>query len=62
MSAYKDFLIGVEELIYEAMEQGADTPEAVYSYVKQHEPRVDLFTVENIIADHNRGEYYSYYS
>jgi hypothetical protein len=62
MSAYKDFLIGVEELIYEAMEQGADTVEAVHSYVKKHEPRVDIFTVENIIADHNRGEYYQYYS
>jgi len=60
MSAYKDFLIGVEELIYEAMERGAKTPAEVYAYVKTYEPHADIFLIENIIADHNRGEYYSY--
>ena len=60
MSAYKDFLIGVEELIYEAMERGASTPQEVYSYVKIYEHHADLYLIENIIADHNRGDYYSY--
>lgn len=62
MSAYKDFLIGVEELIYEALERGASNAETVYAYVHMYEPRVDRYTVENILADHNRGEYYEYYS
>lgn len=60
MSAYKDFLIGVEELIYEAMERGASTPQEVYSYVKIYEPHADIYLIENIIADHNRGDYYDY--
>ena len=62
MSAYKDFIIGVEELIYEALERGASNAEMVYAYVYLHEPRVDLYTVENILADHNRGEYYEYFT
>lgn len=60
MSAYKDFLIGVEELIYEAMERGASNTDTVFAYVSMHEPRADRYLVENIIADHNRGDYYSY--
>lgn len=62
MSAYKDFIIGVEELIYEALERGASNAEMVYAYVHMHEPRADFILVENILADHNRGEYYEYFT
>lgn len=62
MSAYKDFLIGVEELIYEAMERGAYTAPEIYAYVKIYEPHADIYLIENILADHNRGEYCNYSS
>lgn len=49
MGAYKDLLIGVEELIYSALEKGFTDTDGVYAYVYMYEPRVDRFTVESIL-------------
>lgn len=53
MSAYKDFLIGVEELVFECLERGMDNPDKVYSYVKRHEPRVDRQTIKDIVESYH---------
>jgi hypothetical protein len=49
MSAYKDFLIGVEELVYTAMEKGFTDTDGIYAYVYMYEPRVDMFTVKAVL-------------
>jgi hypothetical protein len=49
MGAMKDFLIGVEELVYTAMEKGFTDTDGVYAYVYMYEPRVDKRTVEAIL-------------
>jgi len=49
MARIKDFLIGVEELVYEAMEFGFTDTEGVYAYVYMYEPRVDKHTIEAIL-------------
>ena len=36
MGAYKDFLIGVEELVWSALEKGMTDEENIYSYVYMH--------------------------
>lgn len=51
MGAYKDFLIGVEELIYTAMEKGFNDTDGIYAYVYMYEPRADRQTVRNILDD-----------
>lgn len=51
MSAYKDFLLGVEELIYTALEKGATDVDSVYAYVYMYEPRADRETVQAILDD-----------
>lgn len=53
MSRYKDFLIGLEELIYEAMELGFTDLDGIYAYVYMKEPLADRVTVENILSAHN---------
>ena len=49
MSAYKDFLLGVEELVYTAMEKGFTDTDGIYAYVYMYEPRVDMFTVKAVL-------------
>ena len=49
MGAYKDFLIGVEELVYTAMEKGFTDTDGIYAYVYMYEPRVDMFTVKAVL-------------
>lgn len=51
MSAYKDFLIGVEELIYTAMEKGFTDVDGIYAYVYMYEPKADRQTVQYILDD-----------
>lgn len=51
MSAYKDFLLGVEELVYTALENGAANVDSVYAYVYMYEPRADRQTVQYILDD-----------
>ena len=54
MGAMKDFLIGVEELVYTAMEKGATDLDGIYAYVYMYEPRVDSDTVEAILDELHR--------
>lgn len=51
MAKVKDFLIGVEELIWTALERGATNLDSVYAYVYMYEPRVDRATVEAILDE-----------
>ena len=51
MGAYKDFLIGLEELVYTALESGARDVDSVYAYVYMYESRADRETVEAILED-----------
>lgn len=51
MSAYKDFLIGVEELVYTAIENGARDIDSVYAYVYMYERRADRQTVQYILDE-----------
>ena len=54
MGAYKDFLIGLEELIYTALEKGARDADSVYAYVYMYEPLADRATVEAILDELHR--------
>jgi len=51
MGAYKDFLIGLEELVYTALEKGARDVDSVYAYVYMYEQRADRDTVQAILDD-----------
>lgn len=51
MSAYKDFLLGVEELVWTALEKGATDADSVYAYVYMYEPKADRQTVQYILDD-----------
>lgn len=53
MGAYKDFLIGVEELVFECLERGMDNPDKVYSYVKRYESRIDRQTIKDILDSYH---------
>ena len=54
MSHYKDFLIGVEELVWTAMEKGFTDVDGIYAYVYMYEPLADRFTVEAILDELHR--------
>ena len=54
MAKVKDFLIGVEELIWTALESGASNLDSVYAYVYMYEPRADRDTVELILDELRR--------
>ena len=58
MSAYKDFLIGVEELVWSALEKGMTDEENVYSYVYMHDKRVDRYTVKNLLDSMLNSDYH----
>jgi hypothetical protein len=60
MSAYKDFLIGVEELVWTAREKGLSGADAVYAYVKTFEPKVDRYTIEAILYHENTEKEHDY--
>lgn len=49
MSAYKNFLIGVEELVWEAYEKGFTDADSVYAYVYMYESRVTRDYVNNVL-------------
>lgn len=51
MGAYKDFLLGVEELVYTAMEKGFTDIDGIYAYVYMYEPKADRQTVQYILDD-----------
>lgn len=54
MGRYKDFLIGVEELIFTAMEKGFTDVDGIYAYVYMYEPLADRETVEAILDELHR--------
>lgn len=56
MGAVKDFMIGVQELIYTALKNGVTDPDSVYNYVRYYEPRCDRATVEAIMIDMLRDD------
>lgn len=61
MGRYKDFLIGIQELIWTAVENGAQDADSVYAYVYQYEPRVTSDLVENMLMEmfgSTEAEYY----
>ena len=51
MGAYKDFLIGVEELVWTALEKGMTDADSIYAYVFMYEPLADERTVDCILED-----------
>ncbi len=58
MAKVKDFLIGVEELVWTALEGGLTDEENIYSYVYMYEPRVDRDTVKNMLDSMLNSDYY----
>jgi hypothetical protein len=54
MAKIKDFLIGVEELVYTAMEKGFTDLYGIHAYVHMYEPNADLATVEAILDELHR--------
>jgi hypothetical protein len=54
MARMKDFLIGVEELVYTAMEKGFTDLYGIHAYVHMYEPNADLATVEAILDELHR--------
>lgn len=57
MGAYKNFLMGVEELVYSAMEKGFTDEEGIYAYVYEYEHRADFETVKNILDSFSNSDY-----
>ena len=51
MAKVKDFLIGVEELVYTAMEKGFTDLDGIYAYVYMYEKHADRETVRYILED-----------
>lgn len=51
MAKMKDFLIGVEELIYTALEKGFTDLYGIHAYVHMYEPNADLSTVSAILDE-----------
>lgn len=51
MAKVKDFLIGVEELVWSAVESGATNLDSVYAYVYMYEPKADRVTVQYILDE-----------
>lgn len=49
MGMYKNFIIGVEELVWTAMEKGFTDEDSVYAYVYMYEPRASREIVNNIL-------------
>jgi hypothetical protein len=58
VSKYKDFLLGVQELVWTALELGARDENAIYAYVYMYEPRVTESMVHDILEDMVLSEIY----
>jgi hypothetical protein len=58
MAKVKDFLIGVEELVWTALEKGMTDEENIYSYVYMHEKLVDRDIVKNMLDSMLGSDYY----
>lgn len=51
MSATKDYLMTVENLIWEAIELGFKTEDEIYAYVFMYEDRINLDTVKILLEE-----------
>ena len=51
MGRYKDMLIGIQELVWTAVELGARDADSVYAYVYMYEPMATPEMVEDILAE-----------
>jgi len=51
MAMMKDYLMTVEELVYDAMELGFRGVDGIYSYVYMYENHVDKETIEFILEN-----------
>ena len=56
MGMYKNFLIGVTELVWSAMEKGFTDEDGIYAYVYMYEPRVSRETVSHILKSISEQE------
>lgn len=54
MGAYKDFLIGVEELVWSALERGFTDLYGIHAYVHMYEPDADISIVSAILDELHR--------
>lgn len=54
MAKMKDFLIGVEELIWTAIERGFTDLYGIHAYVHMYEPNADISTVSAILDELHR--------
>lgn len=61
MGAYKNFLMGIEELVYDALEKGFTDEEGIYAYVYERENRIDFGTVKNILDSFLDSDYDYYH-
>ena len=50
MGMYKNFIMGVEELVWDAMENGLTDEDSIYAYVFMHEKRASRHTVASILS------------
>jgi len=51
MGAYKDYLIGIQELIMTALEKGFTDLYGIHAYVHKYEPFADVSTVSAILDE-----------
>lgn len=55
MSAMKDFLLDIQELVVDAMQAGATTQNDLFAYVQMYEPRATeecvIYATEQIFAE-----------
>lgn len=56
MGMYKNFILGVEELVWAAMEKGFTDKDSIYSYVYMYEPRATSKTVNDILRAINEDD------
>jgi len=49
MGMYKNWIIGIEELVWDAIENGFTSESEVYAYVFMHDSRVSKDTVSHIL-------------
>lgn len=51
MGMMKDYLMNIEELVWEAIDLGFQTDEEIYAYVSMTDDRVDLDTIQTITRE-----------
>lgn len=51
MGMMKEYLMDIEELVWEAIELGFQTDEEIYAYVSMTDDRVSLDTIETITRE-----------